>query len=299
MTVQLDESRLASLPSLSSGDHQPDSQMCVMEALAFVAAESWTDHPACCCPVIGAFCRSWNDALPSDADRDRLLKPLIPRLVGSRSTPAVEQRRAWLATDWLVRTCAPAWLTLVKDLEPHATALRGLPELISTERARDAQPTITAAWDAAGDAAWAAAWAAAGAAAWNAAGAAGVGAAGAAARDAAGATARAAAWAAAGAAAWNAAGAAGVGAAGAAGGAAAGDAAWAAARDAAGATARAAAWAAAGAAARAAAGVAAGAALQPTVTELQDSALGVLNEMLAVPEDEPGPLCLSSSDPGG
>ena len=247
MTVQLDESRLASLPSLSSGNHHPDSQMCVMEALAFVAAESWTDHPACCCPVIGALCRSWNDALPSDADRDRLLKPLIPRLVGSRSTPAVEQRRAWLATDWLVRTCAPAWLTLVKDLEPHATALRGLPELISTERARDAQPTIAAAGAAAGDAARDAARAAA----WDAAG------------DADGAAARAAAW----------------------------DAAW----DAAGATAwdaaaRAAAGAAAGdgdgAAARAAAWDAAGAALQPTVTALQDSALGLLNEMLAVPEDE-------------
>ena len=214
MKVQLDESRLASLPSLSSGNHQPDSQMCVMEALAFVAAESWTDHPACCCPVIGAFCRSWNDALPSDADRDRLLKPLIPRLVGSRSTPAVEQRRAWLATDWLVRTCAPAWLTLVKDLEPHATALRGLPELISTERARDAQPTITAAGAAGVAAAWAAAVDAA--------------------RDAAGAAAEAAA------------------------------------RDAAGAAAVDAAW----------------AALQPTVTALQDSALGLLNEMLAVTEDE-------------
>ena len=262
MTVQLDESRLASLPSLSSGNHHPDSQMCVMEALAFVAAESWTDHPACCCPVIGALCRSWNDALPSDADRDRLLKPLIPRLVGSRSTPAVEQRRAWLATDWLVRTCAPAWLTLVKDLEPHATALRGLPELISTERARDAQPTITAARDAAWDAAEADAWDAAEADAWDAAGAA----AGADAGDAAGDAAGAAAGADARADAWDAA----MAAAGAAARDAARDAAWDAARD----DARDAAWA------------AAMAALQPTVTELQDSALGLLNEMLAVTEDE-------------
>ena len=238
MTVQLDESRLASLPSLSSGNHHPDSQMCVMEALAFVAAEPWTDHPACCCPVIGALCRSWNDALPSDADRDRLLKPLIPRLVGSRSTPAVEQRRAWLATDWLVRTCAPAWLTLVKDLEPHATALRGLPELISTERARDAQPTITAAGAAAEAAAEDAAGAVGGDAARDAAGAAAWAAGGAAARDAARDAARAAAF----------------------------DAAWDAARD--------------------AARDAAGDALQPTVTELQDSALGLLNEMLAVTEDE-------------
>ena len=33
-----------------------------------------TDHPACVCPVIGAFMRSWNDAL-GDKDRNRLLLP--------------------------------------------------------------------------------------------------------------------------------------------------------------------------------------------------------------------------------
>ena len=56
---------------------------------------------------IGAFLRAWNDHLPTDADRDRLLRPLVLRLVGSRSTPEVETRRSWLAMDWLVRTYAP------------------------------------------------------------------------------------------------------------------------------------------------------------------------------------------------
>ena len=149
-----------------------DSQLVrsVMEAAAFVAGEEWSDHPKCVCPVIGAFLRSWNDSLPSDEERDRLLKPLIVKVLNTRSTPEVESRRAWLVTDWLVRTCAPAWLTLVKDFESHAESLRGLPEIVTSELAREHQPTIAAAWaaagaaagDAAGDAAWAAAWAAAG-----------------------------------------------------------------------------------------------------------------------------------------
>jgi immunity protein 5 of polymorphic toxin system len=103
-----------------------------------------------------------------------------------------------------------------------------------------------AAWDAAG----AAAGDAAGAAAWDAAGDAARAAAGAAARAAVGAAARAAARAAAGAAAWAAAGAA----ARAAAGAAAGAAAWAAAGD----------------------------ALQPTLAQLQTSALDLIDQMLAV-----------------
>jgi hypothetical protein len=36
--------------------------------------------------------------------------------------------RRWMATDWLVRTCAPTWLELAAE-EETATALRGLPPL--------------------------------------------------------------------------------------------------------------------------------------------------------------------------
>ena len=73
--------RLAALPPLSKGAHKhEDEGACVMEAVAYVAGEPWTDRPACACPVISAFMRAWNDDLPTDADRDRLLRPLIPRL---------------------------------------------------------------------------------------------------------------------------------------------------------------------------------------------------------------------------
>jgi hypothetical protein len=156
--------------SLKAGGHSPDSTFCVMEAVAYVAGEDWSDHPKCACPIISAFLRSWNDGLPSDAERDRLLKSLIPRLVNTRSTKAIELKRGLMAADWLIRVHTPAWLRLaglVKQAEnleqlPEITAMRQFPSLkgpIEAVRqdaraARDAAGA--AAWDAAGAAAWAA-----------------------------------------------------------------------------------------------------------------------------------------------
>ncbi len=187
---------------LGRGNHPADDGKCVMEAVSYMAGEPHSDHPACASPVISAFMRKWNDDL-DDETRQRL-KPYIPRLIGTNATRAVESRRAWLVTDWLVRVHTPAWLEL-GGMKDQADALRALPEVTSTASAKSAQPTIetasekaaaagAAAWDAAEDAAWDAArtaaedaardaaWAAAWAAAWDAA------------RDAAGDAARAAAW---------------------------------------------------------------------------------------------------------
>ncbi len=134
--------RLAALPSLSAGGHEHvDEGACFMEAVSYVAGEPWSDKPACACPVLGAFLRTWNDDL-SDTDRDRLLRPLVLRLAGSRSTPEVEARRHWLAMDWLVRTHAPTWLRLTPALVPHADALTDLPPIVD---AQTAAATIVAA----------------------------------------------------------------------------------------------------------------------------------------------------------
>jgi hypothetical protein len=253
---------LSAIPPLGHGSH--DSIVdgcCIMEAVAFVAREPWSDNPACACPVISAFLRSWNDALP-DEERDTLLRPLILRLVGTRSDAATERRRSLMAADWLVREYTPTWLRLA-GLGAQADAVAGLPQITNMGQCPSLMPVLaavrsdaSAAWDAARDAAWDAARDAAGAAA----GAAGWDAAWAAARDAA--------WDAAGAAAWAAAG------------DAAGAAAWAAAGDAA----RAAAWNAAGDAAGAAgwdaAWAAAWDALKPTRAALQQSALALVNRMI-------------------
>jgi hypothetical protein len=242
----IDPQRLAEAMTwtLDSGQHDDVSKgACVMEAVAYVAGE-WTDHPGCACPVIGAFLRAWNDGLP-DADRTRLLRDLIPRLVGTRSTPDVELRRSRMALDWYVREQTPAWLDMAPSCTEHAAALRALQELVDGTTVETAlvvldRARVVAA--AARAAAWAAARAAARDAAW------------AAARDAA----RAAAW------------------------AAARDSAWAAARDAAWAAAMDSAWAAARDAAWAAAMDAAWDSARATVERLQLSALGLVDRMIAV-----------------
>ena len=113
--------------SLKAGAHAPNSTFCVMEAVAFVAGEKWSDAPQCACPVISTFLRTWNDGLPTDADRDRLLQPLIPRIVNTRN-PKLEEPRAMLAADWLIRAHTPAWLRLA-GLTVEADALANFPEI--------------------------------------------------------------------------------------------------------------------------------------------------------------------------
>lgn len=115
--------------SLKHGSHEPDSQFCVMEAVAFVAGEPWTDHPTCACPIISEFMRTWNDRLSSDKDRDRLLKQFVPRLVGTRN-PAVEVKRVIMIGDWTVRNVLPELFRLMGK-HKEAAELAALPEIDS------------------------------------------------------------------------------------------------------------------------------------------------------------------------
>jgi len=241
--------------TLNEGSHgDPSEGCCLLEAVSMFAGESFGDRPECVCRVLAAFGRWWNDGLPNDEAREQL-RQYIPRLVGTKATPAIESQRAMMAVDWMLRVYTPTWLDRLPALRMHAAALRAHPEIVDTAGLISVLPIAVAARkDAA--AARAAARAAAGAAAEDAAWAAAWAAARAAARAAAEAAAEDAAWAAAR--------------------AAARDAARAAARDAAMAAAMAAAWDAARAAARAA--------LAPTVTELQASAHALFDRMIRVTE---------------
>ena len=204
MNIQIDQERLAQITALEVGSHTNFRDgVCAMEAVAYIAGEKFSDTPECACPVISAFVRNWNDSLP-DADRTLLILPLVPRLVGTKASAAVEQRRANMAADWLIRFHTPVWLRLA-GMIAHADALENMPEITDFSECPDLMPVLkaaqidsTAAGDAARaaarDAAWDFARAAAGAAARAAAGAAARDAAGAAARDAARAAARDAAW---------------------------------------------------------------------------------------------------------
>ncbi len=150
---------------LLKGAHTPDGEMCVMEAVAFIAGEPWSDHPQCASKVISSFLRSWNDAM-NDEDRQQL-KPLIPRLVGTAGSAEVERRRSYMALDWLCRVSAPAWLRLIGK-DSGAAAIESCASITDIGTARAARQALdggAAVARAAVAAAWAAARAAAGAAA--------------------------------------------------------------------------------------------------------------------------------------
>jgi hypothetical protein len=184
----IDAEKLSKIVTLDKGNHDPASgQMCAMEAAAWIAGEEWSDHPQCVSPVIAAFLRLWNDALP-DATRTTLLRPLLPLVIWTRTTDADEETRAWMAVDWLVRVNAPVWFDLTPALASHAFALRSLPPVTAGTASAVCSVALsarTAAWDAtlaaaldatrdatrdaAWDAALAAALDAAGVAAWDAA----------------------------------------------------------------------------------------------------------------------------------
>jgi hypothetical protein len=67
--------------------------VCAMELVAWLAGERHSDSPDCTSPVIASIVRSLNDRISDDAERTQLLRPLIPKLLGTAGSEAVETRR--------------------------------------------------------------------------------------------------------------------------------------------------------------------------------------------------------------
>jgi hypothetical protein len=165
----LTEEQIAALHLDEGGHSDPQAGHCLLEVVSMFAGEDFGDEPECVDPVLGAFGRAWNDALP-DAKRQEL-KRYIVLLPGTNQGPALSDKRAWLAIDWLIRVNVPAWLELSPATAKHAATLRALAPVLGQRQLAAAQPTLdmasqdaAAAWDAAR----AAAWDAARAAAWDA-----------------------------------------------------------------------------------------------------------------------------------
>src|SRR5581483_7404776 len=95
---------------LRHGSHNPAAkgtppeqvEACVMEMVAYLAGESWSDKPKCACPVITAAMITMNDRISSDERRSRVMRPLIRVVTGTRSTKAVEKKRGYFAADHAV-----------------------------------------------------------------------------------------------------------------------------------------------------------------------------------------------------
>ena len=128
--------------TLYKGRHSPGNQMCLLEAVAVLAGEPWTDHPGCVSPCLATFLRAWNDGM-DDADRQQL-RPLIPLLIGTAAPRALELGRAWLASHWLLRVALPTWLGDSKiSLLSYSEALRQAPATTADDwnAARDRKST--------------------------------------------------------------------------------------------------------------------------------------------------------------
>ena len=129
---------------LTVGNHTTRAEgLCVMELAAWLAGVEHTDHPSCVSPVIGVFLRRWNDTL--DDTRRQQLKPYARRVITTAGGGGeAEMRRAWLATDWLVRVYAPIWLERA-GLTHHADRLRRLPPVCTVARASESLSSLNAA----------------------------------------------------------------------------------------------------------------------------------------------------------
>jgi hypothetical protein len=111
--------------TLTYGTHAtPEEGRCAMEWVSHLAGEPHSDAPRCVSPVLRALCISLNDGL-ADGPRQRL-RPYLTRTIGTAGD-GLDEARAWLAMDWLVRTYTPAWLSLAGLQEPA----RRLSELVA------------------------------------------------------------------------------------------------------------------------------------------------------------------------
>lgn len=125
------------------------------------------------CPVIGVFMEAWREGLRDD--ERAILVPLLAKIVRTRATPRIEEARALMAADWLVRTYAPAWLNLA-GLREQARLLYDLPQITEAAQAFEMRAVLAqvshfanaeamhvdqAGWIKASEDCWASAWAAA------------------------------------------------------------------------------------------------------------------------------------------
>ena len=133
--------RLIEQLPLQRGSHPSrDDGMCAMEMVAWLAGEAHSDEPECACPVLAAMVRACNDAM-TDQLRNVHLRPLVPQLVNSRRSVAVERARGLLAVDCMVRDLLTTWL-LRHARQEEAVLLRELPPIERLEDVRTARRAI-------------------------------------------------------------------------------------------------------------------------------------------------------------
>jgi hypothetical protein len=138
---------------LSHGPHAtPEDGRCAMEWVSYLAGEAHNDQPGCVSPALRAFCVALNDGLERNT-RQRL-RPYLGRTIGT-THDGLDEERAWMAMDWLIRVYAPAWLELAGVTEPArgsalSAPVQGVADLVGAQETleaarRDARAAVKAA----------------------------------------------------------------------------------------------------------------------------------------------------------
>jgi hypothetical protein len=140
---------------LGRGKHSsPEHGVCAMELASMLAGERFSDRPRAVCPVVGAFLRTYNDAV--DDERRQDLYRFAAEAVGTAATVEVERRRAERCVAWAAEVAPGSrfglrrWATRRRfaaagefaaraaarqpDAEHHWRALLFLDELIGDRR---------------------------------------------------------------------------------------------------------------------------------------------------------------------
>lgn len=96
---------------LKRGAHKERNAFCVMELVAYINGEAWTDQPTCSPTMVTQFLRSWND-LSTQFTRQRL-KELVPHFVGCDPHPRWDDQRLHMFMDLCVRHHIGSWLRVL------------------------------------------------------------------------------------------------------------------------------------------------------------------------------------------
>jgi hypothetical protein len=112
---------------LSRGKHaSPAEGACAMELASMLAGESFSDHPASVCPVIGALLRAYNDSV--DDDRRQDLYSYAAKVVGSAGCAVAERARADRVAAWTLRMRERHWVRSILPARLRAIGVeRDLP----------------------------------------------------------------------------------------------------------------------------------------------------------------------------
>jgi aminopeptidase N len=132
---------------LANGAHDTREQgVCLLEAVAWFAGLPHSDHPECTDVALAAFGRSLNDRLKDD--ERQALRDLVPSLVGTKGSPELAKRRAYLLVDRHVRTVWPAFFReLPTPREEWAKRFESVPSIVDVESANAATEALRAVRD--------------------------------------------------------------------------------------------------------------------------------------------------------